>query len=152
MTQAADPFTIEEYVRWSDVDAAGIVCYGAFVRFVELAETELFRSAGMAYGEVFERFDCWLPRVHFSCDFHAPARLDERLRLSAWVDRLGNSSVTLSFAIDNTAGVRIADFRVVLVCLDRKTFSPRPLPGELRSALCGYLREPQAGADLSGRG
>jgi YbgC/YbaW family acyl-CoA thioester hydrolase len=146
VSQAAAPFTIEEYVRWSDVDAAGIVCYGAFVRFVEIAETELFRSVGMPYSDVFERFDCWLPRVHFSCDFHAPARLDERLRLSAWVNRLGNSSVTLSFAVTNAGGVRIADFRVVLVCLDRKTFSPRPLPHELRSALERYLLEPQAGA------
>ena len=31
-------FTIDEYVRWSDVDAAGIIFYGAYVRFFEIAE------------------------------------------------------------------------------------------------------------------
>jgi len=40
------PFSIEEYVRWSDVDRAGIIFYGAYVRFFEIAETELFRAAG----------------------------------------------------------------------------------------------------------
>ena len=40
-------FTIDEYVRWSDVDPAGIIFYGAYVRFFEIAETELFRSAGL---------------------------------------------------------------------------------------------------------
>jgi hypothetical protein len=34
------PFVIEEYVRWSDVDFAGIIFYGSYVRFFELAETE----------------------------------------------------------------------------------------------------------------
>ena len=50
------PFVIEEYVRWSDVDAAGIIFYGSYVRFIELAETELFRAAGLPYGEVFDRY------------------------------------------------------------------------------------------------
>ena len=36
----ADRFTIEEYVRWSDVDAAGVIFYGAYVRFFEIAEGE----------------------------------------------------------------------------------------------------------------
>jgi len=136
--KAGAPFTIEEYVRWSDVDAAGIVCYGAFVRFVEVAETELFRAAGMPYGKVFDRFDCWLPRVHFSADFHAPAFLDERLRLNAYVKKLGTTSVTLGFDIDNAGGTRVADFEIVLVCIDRKTFTKRSLPDELRSALSAF--------------
>ncbi len=131
-------FTIEEYVRWSDVDAAGIVCYGAFVRFVEVAETELFRAAGMPYGKIFDTLDCWLPRVHFSADFHAPARLDEKLRVSAFVQSLGRTSVTLGFTIDNQARQRIADFSIVLVCVDRTTFAKRELPQELRNALSRF--------------
>jgi acyl-CoA thioesterase FadM len=39
------------------------------VRFFEIAETELFRSAGLSYGEVFDRFDVWLPRLHLH---HSP--------------------------------------------------------------------------------
>ncbi len=134
----AMPFSIEEYVRWSDVDAAGIVCYGAFVRFVEVAETELFRAAGMPYSKVFDSFDCWLPRVHLAADFHAPARLDEKLRVSAFVKALGNTSVTLGFWIDNLGKTRIAEFEIVLVCTDRTTFAKRPLPAELRAALSRF--------------
>lgn len=134
----SQPFAIQEYVRWSDVDAAGIVCYGAFVRFVELAETELFRLAGMPYGKVFDEFDCWLPRVHFSGDFHAPARLDERLTVAAFVKGLGTTSVTLGFTIDNEAKKRIADFEIVLVCMDRKTLKKRTLPPQLRVALSPF--------------
>lgn len=132
-------FSIEEYVRWSDVDAAGIICYGAFVRFVEIAETELFRAAGMPYGKIFDAYHCWLPRVHFAGDFHAPARLDEKLRVTASVKKLGTTSVTLGFAIDNQAGARVADFEIVLVCTDRTTFAKKPLPDELRAALNRFV-------------
>ena len=56
-------FTIEEHLRWSDIDRAGIIYYGQFLRFFEIAETELFRSVGLSYSEVFDKLDIWLPRV-----------------------------------------------------------------------------------------
>ena len=34
-------YTIEEYVRWEDIDAAGIINYQAYLRFFGLAEAEL---------------------------------------------------------------------------------------------------------------
>ena len=45
MPSSPAPFIIEEYVRWSDVDFAGIIFYGASVRFFEIAET--FRNRGI---------------------------------------------------------------------------------------------------------
>ena len=49
------PFIISEYVRWGDIDLAGIICYGAYIRFFELAETEIFRAAGLPFKEMFDR-------------------------------------------------------------------------------------------------
>ena len=109
------------------------------MRFFDLAESELFRAAGIPYGEVFERFNVWLPRVKLICEFRAPAKLDERLRVSASVKRMGTKSVTLAFAVENAAGVRIADCEIVLVCVERATFKSAPLPPALRDALTPYL-------------
>jgi YbgC/YbaW family acyl-CoA thioester hydrolase len=133
------PFVIEEYVRWSDVDAAGVICYGAYVRFIEIAETELFRAAGFPYGRIFERFDCWLPRVRYLSEFHKPALLDQRLKVSASIKRLGRSSMTFAFGFDDESGARIADCEIVMVCVDRKDFAPRPIPDELRIALAPFV-------------
>jgi acyl-CoA thioesterase FadM len=38
-------FAVSEYVRWEDIDAAGIINYQAYLRFFGLAETELLRTA-----------------------------------------------------------------------------------------------------------
>jgi acyl-CoA thioester hydrolase len=131
-------YSIDEYVRWSDVDAAGVICYGAYVRFIEIAETELFRAAGIPYGQVFERFDCWLPRVRYVCEFHKPAVLDQRLKVWVWVKRLGGSSLTLAFGFDDESGARIADCEIIVVCVGRKTFKSRRIPDELRVALAPF--------------
>ena len=54
---APAPFVIEEYVRWSDVDFAGIIFYGSYVRLFEIAETEMFRHCGLAYARMFDEYD-----------------------------------------------------------------------------------------------
>lgn len=132
----AAPFAVEEYVRWSDVDHAGIIFYGAYVRFFEMAETEMFRAAGLPYSEFFDRLGIWLPRAHFDCDFEYPARLDDRLRVVAYVSRFGRTSLTLSFDVWHLESGRIAaSAREVLVCTDRTTLRPVPIPPALRDPL-----------------
>jgi YbgC/YbaW family acyl-CoA thioester hydrolase len=130
------PFTVDEYVRWSDVDHAGIIFYGAYVRFFEIAETEMFRSLGLPYGDFFDRYGIWLPRVHFDCDFRYPARLDDRLRVATYISHFGTSSLTLSFDVLHGGAHRLcASAREVLVCTDRHTLAPRALPPDVRALL-----------------
>src|SRR5438105_2452841 len=95
----AKPYIIEEYVRWSDVDFAGIIFYGSYVRFFEIAETELFRACGLAYARVFDRYDIFLPRKAVHSEFYWPARLDDRLRVATYVGRVGTTSMTLNFDV-----------------------------------------------------
>jgi YbgC/YbaW family acyl-CoA thioester hydrolase len=132
----AKPFVIDEYVRWSDVDKAGIIFYGAYVRFFEIAETELFRTAGVPYSEVFDRFDIWLPRVHLECDFRYPPRLDDHLRVAAYFTSFGTSSITINFdVLDLESGKLAAVGHEVLVCVSRTTLQSMPLPDDLRKVL-----------------
>lgn len=123
------PFVIEEYVRWSDVDAAGIIFYGSYVRLFELAEMELFRAAGMPFGTVFDTFDIYLPRVLVHTEFHYPVRLDDKLRLAAYISRIGTKSITMSFDVVHEATGKLgADGHMVLVCTGRTDLVSCPLP------------------------
>jgi Predicted thioesterase len=135
-------FTIEERVRWGDVDAARIIFYGAYIRFFEFAETELFRSVGLPYGVMFDESDIWLPRVHLECDFHQAARLDDLLEVSVYVARIGRSSMKLNFEVrrkDEEA--RVASAHFVLAAVRRDTFETVPVPEELRARLAPYIAE-----------
>ena len=133
---APAPYIIEEYVRWSDVDFAGIIFYGSYVRFFEIAETELFRACGLAYRDVFDRYDIFLPRKAVHSEFFHPPRLDDRLRVATYVGRVGKTSMTLNFDVlrDGTPPLAAAGW-MVLVCVDRQGLRPRPLPRALVDAL-----------------
>jgi YbgC/YbaW family acyl-CoA thioester hydrolase len=145
------PFLIDEYVRWSDVDFAGIIFYGAYFRFFELGEMEVFRAAGVPYSDVFDRFDIWLPRAHLDCDFKYPARLDDALRVAAYFTRFGTSSISLNFDVLHLGARRLAAVgHLVLVCVGRESMRPQPLPDELRQALQPFtLTEEAARRHLS---
>ncbi len=139
-------FTIEERVRWGDVDAAGIIFYGSYIRFFEIAETELFRAAGLPYGAVFDELNIWLPRVHLECDFHRAAQLDDLLEVSVWVGKIATTSLRLNFEVrrkdrdDKIEEKMITTAHFVLVSTRRDNLQPVPVPEELRRAL-----EPYAG-------
>ena len=145
-------FTIEERVRWGDVDAAGIIFYGSYIRFFEIAETELFRAVGLPYGKVFEELNIWLPRVHLECDFHRAAQMDDLLEVSVYVARIGKSSLRLNFEVRKKTEAGeieeklMATAHFVLVSTDRENLKPIPVPGELRRALEPYaeMSEPPA--------
>jgi len=132
-------FTIEERVRWGDVDAAGIIFYGAYIHFFEFAETELFRAAGLPYGVVFDQLGIWLPRVHLECDFLSAAKLDELLEVSVYVAKIGRSSIRLNFEVRRKNEIdQIATAHFVLVTVQRDTFETIPVPEELRKGLTPF--------------
>jgi len=139
------PFLIEEYVRWSDVDFAGIIFYGSYVRFFEIAETELFRNCGLAYAEMFDRYDVFLPRKAVHSEFYWPARLDNRLRVAAYVGRVGTKAMTLNFdVLRDGSSTLVAAGWMVLVCVDRKSLKPTPLPSGILAALAPHTLSPAA--------
>ena len=137
-------FRIEERVRWGDVDAARIIFYGAYIRFFEIAETELFRAAGLSYGRMFDELDVWLPRAHLECDFRRAAQLDDLLEVAVYVGRVGTKSIRLNFEVRRNGEAEIvAEAHFVLVAVRRNTFESVPLPEELRRRLAPYTQPEQ---------
>lgn len=134
-------FRIDERVRWGDVDAARIIFYGAYIRFFEIAETELFRAAGLSYGKMFDDLDVWLPRAHLECDFRSAAQLDDLLEVAVYVGRVGTKSLRLNFEVRRKGeAALVAEAHFVLVAVKRHTFESVPLPDELRRRLAPYTQ------------
>ena len=135
-------FIIEERVRWGDVDAARIIFYGAYIRFFEFAETELFREVGLQYGVMFDELKIWLPRVHLECDFQRAARLDDLLQVSVFVGRFGTKSMRLNFEVRRQGeDAPVATAHFVLAAVNQDTFETVPVPAELRERLAPYTAE-----------
>jgi len=133
-------YSIEEYVRWEDIDAAGIINYQAYLRFFALAEAELLRSAGLHYRFLFESLGIWLPRVRVECNFYRPVKLDELLVVEAYFSRIGRTSIQLDFEVRRKTDPsdRVATGRYVLVCVRQGDFEPVPVPAEIRDRIAKF--------------
>lgn len=130
---------LQEYVRWSDVDASSIIRWSAYTRFVELAETELFREIGFPYATLWDQLDIWLPRVQFHLDCRNPARLDELLDVGIWISRIGRSSIRFEFAMKKQDGQLAAEGNLVIVAISREDGKSVEVPGPLSDALAPYV-------------
>jgi len=105
-------------VEFRDTDAAGIVHFSAFFFWMESAEHELLRAAGIP---VVERdpagADASWPRVSASCDYVSAVRFGDEVDIAVGVEAVGRSSVTYVFAFSQ-AGRPVARGRIVAVrCL-----------------------------------
>ncbi|HEV7375996.1 MAG TPA: thioesterase family protein [Pyrinomonadaceae bacterium] len=134
-------YTIEERVRWGDVDAARIIFYGAYIHFFEFAETELFRAVGLPYSVMFDELDIWLPRAHIECDFRRAAQLDDLLEVSVFVGHTGTKSLRLNFEVRRKGeDEMVAEAHFILVAVRRDTFETVSLPDELKRRLAPYTK------------
>lgn len=144
-TTPAVPFRLVDRARWSDVDAAGIVCYGAYLRFFELAETELFRAAGYTVASIQQDYGLWLVRRRVECDFYRSILLDEEVEIFAHPVTIGRTSMELAFFVRRLGEPEIAvEARYVLVAVDHKELRPVPVPEPVREALGPWLMSREA--------
>jgi 4-hydroxybenzoyl-CoA thioesterase/acyl-CoA thioester hydrolase len=132
------PLLARRRVEFRDTDAAGIVHFSAFFVWMESAEHELMRNAGVP---VVDRGAggvtvSW-PRVAASCDYTAAIRFGDEVDIAVSVEAVGQTSVTYGFAFSH-ANIPVASGRIVAVrCLMHPGGRPEPVPltPEVRSRL-----------------
>lgn len=136
-------FHCTDRVRWADVDLMGVMRYSAVTRFLDTAEQELLRAAGLPYSLVFEAPEVWMPRRHLTVEYLGPARIDDLLHITIWVSRLGDTSLTLTMELRHDDGRPVALATLVVVCVTREGFAKRPLPRILHEALGPFVCTPE---------
>lgn len=139
------PVAVQERVRWSDCDPLGIIYYGAYIRFFEVAENEMFRLAGLPYHVLRVERQVQLPRKAFQVEFHSPAEMDELVEIRVGVSRLGATSLTMRFEAYRASDLRHrASATLTVVSVEKESITKRPLPQFVKDALKPYLVPPGA--------
>jgi acyl-CoA thioester hydrolase len=135
-------FSATTRVGFSDTDAQGIVYYGRYMPYFDLARVEYHRRLDLLRTEPTDRQ--FVMRA-LKVEYHAPARFDDRIEVDVRVSRIGTTSVTYEFAayLEGEVLAVTAEQTLVLVDLDER--KPCPVPDWYR----GRIREFE-GDDLEG--
>ncbi|HKT17635.1 MAG TPA: tol-pal system-associated acyl-CoA thioesterase [Stellaceae bacterium] len=120
-------------VYYEDTDAAGIVYYANYLKFIERARTELMRRYGVEHEKARQSEGTAFIVRRAALEFLAPARLDDALIIETRIAEIGAATIRL------TQDVRRGDELLVradiLVATVGRQGRPVRLPPALRSAL-----------------
>ena len=130
-----------ERVGFSDTDAQGVVYYGRYLPYFDLARVEYHRHLGMMQSRPSEQE--FVMRAS-SIEYHAPARFDDLLEIFIRTARIGRTSVTYecaAYRMDDD--VLMVTARQTLVLVDVALRRPFAVPSAFRDAIRAF-----EGADL----
>ena len=119
-------FNWEVRVYYEDTDAGGIVYYANYLKFFERARTEWLRAIGVGQQVLLAEHDAMFVVKFVSADYHAPAKLDDVLKLTLRIEKLGRASI--QFVQEAWCGDRLLNTAHVKVgCVD-SALRPRAVP------------------------
>src|SRR5438094_839695 len=120
-------FTWTVRVYYEDTDAGGIVYYANYLKFFERARTEWLRALGIHQQDLLDQEGAAFVVRSASVEYIAAARLDDELKLTLRVEKLGRASI--QFAQQAWRGDTLLSSAAVKVgCVDKSTMRPRSLP------------------------
>jgi acyl-CoA thioester hydrolase len=123
-------FSFPIRVYYEDTDAAGVVYYANYLRFMERARTEWLEALGFPLA-AFENAHRVAFVVHRAeIDFVAPARLNDRLDVSVEALDRGASRLVVAQHVLREA-VTLARARITLACVDSRRWQPVRIPAPL---------------------
>lgn len=133
----AQPFSLRCRVYYEDTDAGGIVYYVNYLKFMERARTERLRSLGFAQSQLVGQDLLFV--VHSSeARYHAPARLDDELLVSAEVVEIKRASLRFKQQVRRAKDdLLLCEGQFLVACVRTESLKPRPIPEALRVAFAG---------------
>jgi acyl-CoA thioester hydrolase len=137
VTDRKPPFKYAAYTRvgFSDTDAQGIVYYGRYLPYFDLARVEYHRHLNRLQLDAEHE-----PVMRASSiEYLAPARFDDLLEVFVRVARIGRTSTTFQFAayrVEDDVLMVTATQTLVLVDLDERRAAP--VPDSYREAIGAF--------------
>jgi len=118
----ASRFRLNRRVAFSETDAAGIVHFANFFRYMEDAEHAFLRHLGLRVHHDHEAGTSGFPRVSAACDYLAPLRFEDQFTIDLRVTGKTGKSITYAFTFtrpDGNETVEVATGRLTVVYVTR---------------------------------
>jgi acyl-CoA thioester hydrolase len=139
VTDRKPPFNYAALARvaFSDTDAQGVVYYGRYMPYFDLARNEYHRHLGrVRLGNV----DFAMRAI--SVEYVAPARFDDLLEIFVRVERIGTTSITYDHAAyridDGGSDTLMVTAKTTAVCISLDERRAVPVPQEIRDRVASF--------------
>ena len=129
-------FSARTRVGFSDTDAQGIVYYGRYNPYFDLARVEYLRSLGLLQPR--GKASDFVMRAN-DVEYFAPAVFDDEIEVCVRVSRLGRTSVTFEFAAHRVPDDELmVTAHQTLVYVDLAERKAHPVPDSFRDPVIAF--------------
>jgi YbgC/YbaW family acyl-CoA thioester hydrolase len=122
-------------VQFYETDAAGLVHFSWFFKYMEEAEHALWREAGLSIHAPDGEYG--FPRVSTSFDFHRALRFEQEFDVHIRITAITRKSIQYTCLLSD-GDTRIATGSLTIVCVKRRPDGPMAaveIPPEIRDRL-----------------
>ena len=121
-------------VYYEDTDAAGVVYYANYLKFLERGRTEWLRRLGVDQSRLAKDEQRMFVVKTVEIQYRKPARLDDVITVCSKITRVGRASVDFKQII-KCSEVSLCESFVQVCCVDTNAFRPAAFSRELRTLL-----------------
>jgi acyl-CoA thioester hydrolase len=122
-------------VRYAETDQMGVVYYGNYAQYFEVARADSIRDLGYTYRDM-EESGVIMPVVELHCKFLRPASYDELITVKSTVKELPTDHrIEFLQEVFNEQGKLLTTGKVVLYFVTAKDMQKTTMPETLRKKL-----------------
>ena len=125
-------FSLNIRVYIEDTDAAGIVYYVNYLKFMERARTEYLRHIGFGHYLLTEDYLFVVRKAQI--DYKQPAKMDDELRVTAQIIKQGKASLLFEQCIYRRDTL-LSRAEIDIACVAKQSLKPCALPTRLTELL-----------------
>lgn len=129
--------TVQSSIHLADTDAAGVIFFARLQELAHRVYEDWLEQHGCGLRALFDEGERGLPIVHAECDYRAPLRVGDPIRITMTVPRIGTSSYQTAFTIEGEDGVTAGKVLLIHACRYADGRGKAPLPAALLAALQG---------------
>ena len=134
MTAATLPFAFPVRVYYEDTDAAGVVYYANYLKFMERARTEWLDRHALPLPELERAHGVVFVVTRAEVDFKGAARLGDRLEATVAFAPVGQVRLAARQTV-RRGDETLIEATITLACLARDGWKPARVPDELARLL-----------------
>ena len=131
----ASEFTWQVRVYYEDTDAAGVVFYANYLKYMERARTEWLRNIGFEHEKLINNHGVLFAVRKVTIDYKKPAALDDLLTITSQLLSNRGASITFQQFIKNEKNELLTQAEIKVACINAITLKASPMPEDLLTEL-----------------
>ncbi|MEO5377751.1 MAG: tol-pal system-associated acyl-CoA thioesterase [Magnetococcus sp. DMHC-6] len=132
---SSSPFIWPVRVYYEDTDAAGVVYYANYLKYLERARTEWLRGFGIEQEALFQATGVRFAIAKVEIVYAMPARLDDLLEVTVMLTHLGGASLILEQMVRLQNNQKNLVRAMVRIAAIDPQFKPTRLPKKIVTLL-----------------